>query len=227
MRYDPNTIAFQAEILHPPLQLRPEQVQAIHNSLYRQREVGYQNFQVAHDGIHLMNVPQTPGSVSAATFLPDRIVVREELRSCTVEEFATRLVNVLGASYQSLGIGTSVAQQFVIRSLITPRHCADSREFLVRRVMSIDPAHWEVFGRPLHTAGIRLAFPQTEKSKETFHVRIESWHLDPRSIWIENTGSFAHPTQTENLPQLGNYLYATYRFLTGPVGDFLARYDTA
>lgn len=225
MAYDPRTIAFQAEILHPPLQLRADAVQGIHNSLFRQPNLGYQNFQVAHDGIHLVNLPQSPGQVSAVTFLPDRIVVREELRNNTIEDFATRVVNIASISFQALALATSLAQQFVVRSLITPRHQRNSREFLTQRLMGTDQDAWGTFGRPLHSVGLRLLFPQSNEHRENYQVRIETWHQDPRSVWIENTGSFAMPTPTENLPRLGENLYATYRFLTGPVGDFLARFD--
>ena len=66
MSYDPRSIAFTAELLYPPHQLRADLVQSIHNTLYRQPAIGYQNFQVAPDGIHLTNLPQAPGQISSA-----------------------------------------------------------------------------------------------------------------------------------------------------------------
>jgi hypothetical protein len=225
MSYELRTISLRAEVIHPPIQLRPEVVQGIHNSLYRQSELSYQNFQIAADGIHLTNIPQSPGQASVATFLPDRLVIREELRPCTVEEFATRVVNVASIGFQALGITSTLAQQFVVRSLVTPRHVEDGRVFLMERLLQAGPEVIEGFGRPVQSAGVRLVFPQTENSKEVFQVRVESWPQDPRSIWLENVGSFAFPTQVENLPHISNYLYATYKFMTGPLGRFLAHYD--
>ena len=73
-----------AELVYPPQQLRADLVQNVHNALYRQPQLGYQNFQVAHDGIHLSNLPQAPGQVSTASFLFDRLVLREEMRGVTV-----------------------------------------------------------------------------------------------------------------------------------------------
>ena len=104
MSYDPRTIAFAAEILYPPQQLRADLVQSIHNTLYRQPAICYQNFQVAPDGIHLSNLPQAPGQISTASFSWDRLVLREELRGTTVEDFATRVVNVTMAAFQTLGV---------------------------------------------------------------------------------------------------------------------------
>jgi hypothetical protein len=225
MSYDPRTIAFLAEIIYAPMQLRAEQAQGIHNALYRRPETRYLNFAIAQDGIHMSNVPETPGAISMLTLLPDRIVMREELRGTTLEDFAPRLVSVASVCFQSLSIPVSLAQQFVVRSLVSPRHTPDSREFFARKVIAGEPDTWGALGRPLASIGLRLTFPQTDKNKEMFNLRVETWPQDPRSLWIETIGSFTNPVQAENLPELGNYLHATYRFLTGPVSEFLARFD--
>lgn len=227
MEYDPRTIALEARIFHQPIELPADKVQQIHNTLFHRPEISYQNFQVAYDGIHLSNLAETPGSVSVATFAPDRIVLREELRGTTLEEFATRVVNVVTVGYQTLGIPLSVAQQFLVRTLVNPRHSEDSRDFLLRRVVRAPEEVWAGFGRPIQIAGLRLTFPQTTPQGEVYDLRIETWGQDPRSLWIENIGSFNRPTPTENLPDLGNFLYATYKFVTGPVSRFLAHFDEA
>ncbi|MCR9247748.1 MAG: hypothetical protein NXI31_22195 [bacterium] len=227
MTYDPRTIAFCAELLYPPQQLRTDLAQSVHNALYQQPELAYQNFQVAPDGIHLSNLPQAPGQISTATFAPDRLILREELRATTVEAFATRLVNVTTTAFQKLGIQATVAQQIIVRSLIAPRHFRDGAEFLRQRLLAPEPAAWESLARPLQSVGTRFVFPPHEGGQETYHVRVESWPQDPRSVWIENTGSFAAPTQVAEVPRLADNLYATYRFLTGPICDFLSGLDTA
>jgi hypothetical protein len=226
MSYDPRTIAFTAEVLHPPQQLRADLVQGVHNTLYRQPAIGYQNFQVAPDGVHLSNLPMSPGQVSSASFHWDRLVLREELRGTTVDDFATRIVNVSTVALQALGVTTSLAQQFVVRSLVTPRHFRDGRDFLSQRLIAPGTEAWQAFGRPLQSLGVRLVFPPHEDARETYHVRIETWPQDPRSVWVENTGSFAGPIAVGDAPLLANLLYSTYRYLTGPICDFLARLDT-
>ena len=225
MSYDPRTIAFLAEVLFEPIELASDTVQGIHNTLYSRPEISYHNFQVAQDGIHLSNLAEAPGAVSMATFLPDRLVLREELRGTTVEDFATRLVNVAQISFEALGIQTSYAQQFVIRSLVSPRRVADSREFLSHRMMAATGPALHRLGRPIESLGVRYTFPQHGDRKEVFDVKIETWNQDPRSLWMENVGQFGQPTSTENMPQLSDHLFSTYRFLTGPVCEFLAGFD--
>jgi len=226
MTYDPRTIAFAAEILYPPIQLRPDLVQTVHNTLYRQPHLGYQNFQVAQDGIHLSNLPQAPGQISSASFRWDRLVLREEFRATTVEDFATRLVNVATTSLQTLGITQSIAQQFVVRSLIAPRHFQDGREFLGSRLIAPGTTAWQNFSRPMQSLGVRFVFPPGEDDKSTQQVRVETWPQDQRSIWIENSSSYTGPMTTAELPRLADQLSATYRHVTGPVCEFLASLDT-
>lgn len=225
MSYDPRSIAFAAEILYPPMGVRADLVQTIHNTLYRQPGLGYQNFQVAQDGIHLTNVPLAPGQVSLLTFAWDRMILREELRGTSVEDFATRVVNVATTAFQTLSIPASLAQQFVVRSLIAPRHHRDGREFLGSRLFT-PGADGNAFGRPLASLGARMVFPPIAGGRDSYQIRIETWPQDARSVWIENTGSFAGPIPAAEAPQLANHLYATYRFLTGPVCDFLGSLDT-
>lgn len=226
MSYDPRTIAFSAELLHAPHQVRADLAQSVHNTLYQKPAIGYQNFQVAPDGVHLSNLAQAPGQISTASFAWDRLVLREELRGCTVEDFATRLVNVATTAFQTLGITATLAQQFVVRSLIPPRHFRDGREFLSRRLIAPGADAWQALGRPLQSLGVRLVLPPPSGSRGTYHVRVETWPQDARSLWLENTGSFAGPITIGDAPQLAELLYETYRYLTGPVSDFLASLDT-
>ena len=226
MSYDPRTIAFAAEILYPPLQLRADLVQNIHNTLYRQPQLGYQNFQVAPDGIHLSNLAQAPGQVSMASFRFDRLVLREEMRGTTVEDFATRAVNVATTALQTLNIPQTVMQQFVVRSLVAPRHFQDGREFLSQRLMPSVADGGNAFGRPMASLGVRYVFPPHESQTETFQVRIETWPQDQRSIWIENTSSYPTPLAVADMPRVADQLAATYQHVTGPVCSFLAKLDT-
>ncbi|MCK5944455.1 MAG: hypothetical protein KAI24_20875, partial [Planctomycetes bacterium] len=195
-------------------------------TLYQQPQLGYQNFQVAPDGIHLSNLPQAPGQVSIASFRFDRLILREEMRGSTVEDFATRAVNVTTTAFRTLGIPTSVMQQFVVRSLVAPRHFQDGREFLSRRLMPSVADGGGAFGHPMASLGVRYVFPPQDQSQETFQVRIETWPQDQRSIWIENSSSYAVPLAVADMPRVADQLAATYQHVIGPVCSFLSKLDT-
>lgn len=223
--YDPRTIAFGAEVLHAPVQLRADVVQRVHNELYSNRALAYQNFQVAQDGIHLTNPAQAPGQISSVTFLPDRTVLREELRGTSIEDFAARVVNIVGVAYRNLQIQVSLGQQFWVRSLINPQHSTDSRSFVSERMLAGGSEGLAEFGVPLHSIGLRMTFPSTGPEVPLVNLRIEPWVQEPRSLWLEVVGQFGAQVPADRLPQLGHALYTTYRFLTGPSLDYIAHFD--
>ena len=119
---------------------------------------------------------------------------------------------------------TCLAQQFVVRSLVNPRH-GPSTHFLLNRLLQPNEDGWNGFGRPVQSLGLRMMFPQHEQNQEVFNIRIETWNADPRSLWIENVGSFTRPTPIENIPELSTYLYSTYRFISQQVLSFVAGFD--
>ena len=192
MSYDIRTIAFLAEILHPPLELQPKTVQGLHDELFDHPELAYRNFSLAPDGIHLSNPVDRPHAVSSASFLPDRIQFREELTGKTVEEFGARVQGIVGRAAQRMGMPLATAQQYVVRSLLNPRHYPDSRDFLARAVCRMEEGILQGFGRPLGLFGLKVVFPQTPEQPNLFSLRIESFNQDPRSLFVENLGTFTH-----------------------------------
>ena len=96
---------------------------------------------------------------------------------------------------------------------------------MARKVFSATEDKWSAFQRPMQTVGISFMFPQDGNNNEVFRVRVETWNQDPRSLWIENVGSFTQPVPTERIPDLSNLLHSTYGFVSGPVIDFLSQFD--
>ena len=131
-----------------------------------------------------------PGQVSALTFLPDRMQVREELTGPHVDDFARRLQHVTQTAVERLGIPIIVAQQHVVRMLINPKRYADSREFLGSAMCRIPADDFAPFGRPIGLFGVKLIFPASEPGGDVHTLRIESFNQDPRCVFIEDVATF-------------------------------------
>ena len=56
----------------------------------------------------------------------------------------------------------------------------------------------------------KLVLPlKHEDHQELYNLRIETWNQDPRSIWIENVGSFTQALQASDVPEMSTLLTKT------------------
>jgi hypothetical protein len=224
MHYAPRTIAFVTEIFHPPRQADPGPIQRVHNHLFRSGNPLYQSFAVTPNGAVLSNPAAQPGAVSMAAFLGDRFQFREELSSLTVEDFASRVRTVSELVTEIVGLQVFTAQQVSIRTLVNPRHFKDSRAFLKQGMFRLG-SETEDFGREPQLLGMRLVFPATAEHPQAYALRIESFHGDPRDLYIENQASFAPILVARGLGAIESNVLDAYRYLVDRALRFVGRFD--
>lgn len=224
MIYTPRTIALVAEIHHPPLHPDPAPIQRVHNEMFQSGDPAYSSFAVTPAGSILSNPVSQPGANSYAAFLPDRFQFREELSSLTYEAFALRVREISQRVARARGIQIFTAQSVTVRTLVNPRSFRDSRAYLKLGMFGFGD-ETEAFGREPQIYGIRLVFPPEGARANAFSLRIESYNNDPRSLYIENQGSFG-PLLVENgLEALEENVLAAYRFVVEETLRFVARFD--
>jgi len=224
MDYQPRTIAFLAELFHPPLPVDPRPIQKLHNALFEAGQPAYASFAVTPAGPVLSNPPARPGAASQVAFLVDRVQFREELGITTSESFAERLVTIMNEAAPLRGIEVVHGHQVTLRSLINPRHYRDSRTFLKEAVFGIDK-EIESFERSPHLYGLRLVFPPEGEETNAFALRIESYNADLRSLYVEVQGTFGPIVVARGMDPLEASVKATYRFLLDRVLPFVAQFD--
>ena len=224
MHYTPRTISFLAELLHPPMVADPAPVQRIHNRLFQSKHPIYGSFTVRPDGAQLSNPAQQPGSDSSVLFLGDRILFKEENSGLSLDEFIGRIEQMLAMVIEEKAIQVFTGQAITVRSLVNPKHFRDSRTFLKNGVCGFRNELMN-FGREPQLFGLRLVFPPTPEQQEAYALRIESFANDPRSVFVENQGTFG-PSMGPQAPQeIAAKIRATYAFLTERSLDFLAQFD--
>ena len=222
--YDPRTIAFLSELFHPPMDPDPARIQKVHNELFETGRPPYTSFAVTPTAAILSNPVTRPGATSQVAFLADRFQFREELGGVTVDEFAQRVLDITTRVTAKLGIQVFTAQQVTIRTLVNPRHFADSRAFLKRGMFGFG-AETDAFGREPELFGIRLVFPPRGEQPNQHALRIESFASDVRSLFIENQAGFAPILAGRGLEPVSENVHATYEFLVERALAFAARFD--
>lgn len=237
MAYDPRTLAYLSEIIHGPLQHDAVRLQSVYNDLFQDARLGYRNFSLVQGGAMLSNPVAQPTQVSSATFLADRIQIREELTDVTLEDFRARVERLAQLSLAKLGIQVVTAQQVVVRSVIQPRHFQDSRKFLGSSMFSLPADRFQAIGRPAQLLGFRAVYPQTPEEPNVFSLRIESFNNDPRSVFVEVVGTFppvvpgsplaraADGNDRQAFETLGHNVTATYAFLERRALTFVEQFD--
>lgn len=230
MLYTPRTIALVCEIFHPPMMPDPAPIQRVHNQHYESGDPPYASFAVTGAGAVLSNPVHHPGASSLAAFLPDRFQFREELSGLTYDDFAARVRRVTQQVSAARGVHLFTSQQVTLRTLVNPRAYRDSREYLKHGMFGFDD-ETEVFGREPQLFGIRMVFPEVPGEPGSHNLRIESFHNDPRSIFIENISTYGPilpgggPGQN-GLEQVETNILASYRFVTEQTMRFIGGFDT-
>ena len=227
MSYGLRSIAFVAELIHPPIQHDPRSLQRLHSELFGSTECSYRDFRLIPGGAQFSNamggLPGMP--VSCANLLADRVQIREEQTGMAREEFELRVGHLARAVLASLPVKLFLAQQYAVRSVINPHTSADAREFMLRTLFGFDDALLNTFPAPPSLAGLRLAFPPAKEGNGIFNVRVESYSSDNRSLFLETVGTFWQPVQADGVDGLVQRFEATYDFLQDQLIQFVAQFD--
>ena len=225
MNYPLRSIAFIGELIHPPVQHKAEDLQKLHAATFNDEACRYQNFQVLPMGAQMTNTPAGGQNISACAFLNDRIQVREELTGMSREDYENRLSRIVSLAMELLTIPVFMMEQFVVRSLVNPRQFQDSREFIGKALLNLESENLAPLGRKPEILGLRFALAPPDPSQGVYNLRIESYSKDPRSLFIENVGSFRGMVRPEDLDTLTSNFRDTYEYVESEVVSFLAQYD--
>lgn len=226
MNYPMRSIAFITELIHPPVSHQANDLQQLHSDAFTDPECQYQNFQVLPVGAQMTNPPARGAfSISSCTFLNDRIQIREEMTGISREDFEKRLLKLAQLSANSLKIPMFVVQQYVVRSLINPIHFRNSNEFVSKALLNMETDNFLPLDRNADILGIRLALSKPDQREGLYNLRIESFSKDPRSLFIENIGTFRSMVNVNNIQDLTANFGDTYMYIEHHVVPFLAQFD--
>ena len=224
MSYQPRTIAYLAEVMHPPLAPDPRAIQRLHNEFFQENDPTYTSFHVSDSGPTLSNPASRPGAVSSVSFLQDRMLFREEMGGLLTDQFAQRVRRVCERMAVERKIPVFLAQVITLRSLVNAKNRRDTREFLAKDMLRID-AGLDAFSHHPATLGLRMAFHAKSADQPSTAVRVESYNADPQSLFLETQTTYGPLVVDRGLEAIEQRILDSYDQLTGSVLDFVSRFD--
>ena len=226
MDYPLRSIAFLAELIFPARQHKPEDLQRIHAAAFNDPSCQYQNFALVPGGATLSNPQAAPNRVSAASFLADRLQVREEMSGISREDFQQRVESLAGHALNELGVQQFVIGNYVVRSLVNPKNFADSREFMARSLLNMEAEDFSCLERSPQIVGVRMVFPEAPPEQPgMYNIRVESYAAEPRSLFIENVGVYRTAISADNLVEVVRSFESTYQYVNDNLVEFVAQFD--
>lgn len=225
MDYPIRSIAFQAELIHAPRKHGAPSLQKIHAATFADSTCQYQNFAIVPGGAVLSNPQTAANRVSMASFLADRVQVREEMTGISRDDFRERLESLAGYAVSELGVDQFLVQNYVVRSLVNPRSFTDSREFMSRSLLNMEDEDLACLERAPQILGVRMVFPPPDPSQGIYNVRVESYAAEARSVFLENIGTFRVQVTAEHLDVIGQGFDQTYDFVDSNMVEFIAQFD--
>jgi hypothetical protein len=223
MLSEQRTIALIVEILHLPMQHSKTQLRTLYAKLCNQCD--FENFTQRPGGARIERLATEETGFSRVTYAPDRITFSEEGGLLTVDSYAARLEAILEDSMDLLGIPLILMEQCTVRGVVTPGAFRSASEFIGTRLMNIGSGDFSVIGRPASVFGFRLVVPPAGDARDSYNIRVEVFARDPKSLYLENTGTFRTPVNRADISAVTRALRDTCSFLNDRLCPFLSLFD--
>lgn len=220
---EPSTISLLCECVHLPAKYTIERVREVYNKICT--TCGYENFIRTSAGARIEQRGPGGRGFSRLTLTGDRLQFAEDHMGITAEQLGRKVRTVLEEAMPALGIPAILVQQVTVRTTCMPNASSSAAEFLSGSIFRVQREDLADFGRPAGLHGFRLVFPADKEHSGAFNVRVEAYLRDPRSIYIENVGTYKTPTQVNNLEGLANQIEEVSEFIATDVVPFLSKYD--
>jgi hypothetical protein len=228
MQPEDRPIHFSTELFHPPAQHERDTLQKLYYELSCTEDAVYDNsdFSLPHGQCRFFS-KRGRKTQSLMFVLPDRVVLAEEWVDIPMSTFTAKLKAAAPLILHVLGIEKFQAQSATVRTTFGLTHFEDARPFMIEQVCGQKGRVKPYFNRPLHVGGMRFVFPETRDHPGTINVTIESFHANPRELYVEGKGMFMGVDltagQAEEFPANVEYVRS---FINEKVFPFVNQYDT-
>jgi hypothetical protein len=225
MLSEPRTTALLIELIHLPMQHSPQRLRSLYQELCTQCD--FENFIRKPAGAVIERPASEEAGLARLTFATDRIHFVEEGGLLTVDSFCQRLDAILGRTMDQLGIPVFLMELATVRMVATPGHFESASDFISARLLNLGAADLSSeLGRATKVFGLSLSVPPAQDLRDSYSIRVEVFARDPKSLYLENAGTFRMPINRADVAAAGNAVRATSEFVAERLCPYLSRFDT-
>ncbi len=230
MLSEPRSISYGLECIHAPLQHDQQKLKKFYAQTLEEPLLEYTNFNAGPMGAQMTAVhgpasfPNTT-SHSVLTIAPDRIQLKEEWPSLSLDEFIARSEAAVRLAFGALQVPGFVAVQSMVRCLTSPQGVDDCRQWMNDRFVGLADDDLSHLGRSPALFGLRLSFPGIPEDPALHNVRVESFGGDQRSVFLEDTAVYSGQISSQEWNRIDSAIRTSYDFLTRNVINWLNSFD--
>jgi hypothetical protein len=205
------------------MQHSPHRLRSLYQELCTQCE--FENFIRRPAGAIIERPASEEAGLSRLTFSTDRMHLIEEGGLLTLDSFCRRLDAILSRSMDHLGIPVFLMELCTVRMVATPGHFESASDFISTRLLNFGAVDLSQLGRTTKVFGLSLSVPPTADMRDSYSIRVEVFARDPKSLYLENAGTFRTPINRADIAQAGDAMRATCEFVSERLCPFLSRFD--
>ncbi len=212
-------MAVISELIMVPSEIQDKKLRQVFDAISDSHAMG--SFLTMPDGSVHMTSKSHKANVARYIIMKDRLVLSYEICENSMSYYQSLMSDFLSAFSGITGVSLFPVQGITIRKLVNVAGIADSRDYLIKKVFSIDESRLAPFKRPLHMFGTRILFPPTAADQSTFEVKIETALEDYKTFYLENKAMFPAPLDAAKGADLGPVIKKTDDFLNENIMGFI------
>jgi hypothetical protein len=216
-------MSINMEFVFMPAQIEDRKLRGVFEAVSESHSIT--SFSTLPDGSIIMSTKEVKNNLARYRILKDRMLVSYEFCSNSINYYSALAADFLGAFTKATAVSLIIMHSITIRKLVNLRQFEDGREYLIRKVFSLEDSDMKSFARPLHVIGSRMFFPPVNQELSAYDVKIESWVEDTRSIFVECSGIYSAPVDIrENSQAISSDVDRVDAFISKNVMGFLTHF---
>jgi len=215
-------LALVIEMITVPAEVNDKKCRAVFDVVSETH--GISNFSSDGSAVQMSSKQGKKGMVKYI-IMKDRVIASYEFCENSMNYYRGLVSDFIRVLSENTGISGFLMQNITIRRLINIPGIADSRDYIIRNMLSFDEKNMACFARPLHMFGTRIFFPAVQGDTSSYDAKIETSMDDYKTFFVENRGIFPQAFDArKGISLLDANIEKTEEFINKNIMEFITQF---